>query len=395
MRVICSQRVLRLSNESKIHIPFGLSRFYKYALSSVDTVLTTNADKVVCIKINEKMIQVYPYYCKDVSIPELPRLTFSVVVTEKDKKACAALVSKVHYLSSPNRGVFFALKNCEEIVACCILDTLRFGNPKGRYYIDEKLCESLDISYKNWGGTPHDTHNILQNQLELIWVSRIAKAQEYGKYRIGTVLMQEVLKAIPVVLPFPVKHVEIIRTCGVKDALSRDFLEYAGFTKKMLRKQTIASYVSDGDLFPELKAGVKFYYWKKIENISSVENARLFVPLSHEPFSWFADNKKTWELRRSRGQFTKRHIYVGRPVELRLGYNTDKKLWGMVNRVIVGSSIESVLAEIGDFQSVIPIASSMSDTAKKAKDILKTPSDSYIAFEITAIFNPDDLTCHV
>lgn len=395
MKVINSQRIFRFADKSVIHIPFGLSGFYKSVLSNEGAVLVVNADKVVCIKLNDAVIQVYPYYCKAISIPELPPLTFSVVVSEKDKKACTALISKVHYLTSPNRGVFFALKDRDEVVACCILDTLKFGNPKGRYYINTSLCEDLKISFEGWGGTTSEIHNALQNQLELIWVSRIAKAQKYSGHHIGTRLIQETLKAIPAVLPFPVKHVEVIRTCGVEDSLSRDFLEYAGFNKIKLRKQSTVSYSSNGDLFPKLKPCVKMYYWKKIESTSVIENARLFVPLSQDPFLWFANNKKTWELRRARGQFTERHIYPGRPVELRLGYSTNKKLWGVINKVITGESIESVLAKIGDFQSVIPIASSLADAAEKARTILKTPSDSYIAFEITALFNPDNLTCHV
>lgn len=394
MKIICSQRILRLTKKSEIHIPFGLARYYKAAFSNTDAALTLDAEKVICIKVNDTIFQVYPYYCKSIKIPKLPSLTFSVVVSERDKKACAALISEVHYLSSPNRGIFFALKDRDEVIACCVLDTLKFGNPKGRYYINTSLCEDLSINYESWGSTPHETHNTLQNHLELIWISRIAKARKYNGFPIGTHLMLETLKAIPTVLPFPVKHVEVIRTCGAQESLSRDFLEHAGFTKIKLRNHNTTPYIIDGDLFPKRKACVKLYYWEKIKNTSHIENARLFVPLSQDPFSWFAGSKKTWELRRARGQFTERHIYPGRPVELRLGYNTNKKLWGVINKVITGNSIDSVLTKIGDFQSVIPTATSLLDATEKAHRILQTLSDSYIAFEVTALFNPDDLTCH-
>ncbi|OEO26869.1 hypothetical protein AX279_08735 [Pseudomonas sp. J237] len=394
MKIICSQRILRLPNKAEIHIPFGLSKFYKSALSYSDAVFTLDANKVVSIKVNESLVQVYPYYCKAISIPKLPPLTFSIVVSEKDKKACSALISRVHYLSPPNRGIFFALKERDKIIACCILDTLKFGNPKGRYYINTSLYDDSDINPENWGNTPYETHNALQEQLKLIWVSRIAKVQEYSGHQIGTRLMLETLKAIPAVLPFPVQHVEVIRTCGVEESLSRDFLEHAGFTKIKLRNQSTAPYISDGDLFPKRKPCVKLYYWSKITNTSCVEIARLFVPLSQAPYLWFANNTKTWELRSARGQFTERHIYPGRPVELRLGYNTNKKLWGIINKVITGTSIESVLKKIGSFQSVIPTASSLEDATEKAHSILKASNNSYIAFEVTALFNPDDLTCH-
>lgn len=72
MKIICSQRILRLPNKAEIHIPFGLSRSYKSALSYSDAVFTLDADKVVCIKVNEALVQVYPYYCKAINIPKLP-----------------------------------------------------------------------------------------------------------------------------------------------------------------------------------------------------------------------------------------------------------------------------------------------------------------------------------
>ncbi|WP_282357785.1 hypothetical protein [Pseudomonas sp. PS01303] len=395
MKIISSQRILRLANREEIHIPFGLSRLYKFALLESGANLTLDENKVVCIDVDNSKVQLYPYYCKAINIPRLPVLTFSIVVTERDKKSCAALISQVHYLSSPNKGIFFALKEREKIIACCILDTLNFGNPKGRFDIDSALYEAHGVNLENWGSVTTEVRKAVQKKLGLIWVSRIARAKEYVGFNIGTRLMEEMLQALPAILPVPMKHVEIIRTCGVAESQSHDFLEYAGFKKIKLRNQSTISFVTDGDLFPKGKPSVKLYYWRKLEGISSFEYARLFVPLSQEPFTWFAGNQKTWELRRSRGQFTENHIYQGRQVELRLGYNTNRKLWGVVNKVVVGKSIEAVLAEVGDFKSVIPIASSLEDAAKKAHSILGKLSESYIAFEITAIFNPDNLICHV
>lgn len=395
MKIISSKRILRFANQEEIHIPFGLSRIYRSALFESGASLTLDENKVVCIEVDDTKVQLYPYYCKTINIPKLPALTFSIVVTEKDKKACAALISQVHYLSSPNKGIFFAFKEREQIVACCILDTLNFGNPKGRFDIDSQLYEAHGINIENWGGASTEVRKAVQKKLGLIWVSRIARSKEYGGCNIGTHLMEEMLKALPAILPVPIKHVEVIRTCGVAESLSHDFLEYAGFKKIKLRNQSRIPFVTDGDLFPKSEPCVKLYYWKKLEGISNFEYARLFVPLSQKPFAWFAGNQKTWELRRSRGQFTERHIYQGRQVELRLGYNTNRKLWGVVNKVVVGKSIEAVLAEVGDFKSVIPIASSLEDAAKKAHGILGKLGESYIAFEITAIFNPDDLKCHI
>lgn len=395
MKIICSQRVFRFANRAEIHIPFGLTHFYKTALLRPDTSLTLDSNKVVCIEANNTKIQVYPYYCKAINIPNLPHLTFSVVVSEKDKKACTTLISQTHYLSAPSKGIYFAIKSRDEIIACCIIDTLEFGNPKGRYHIDPSLYESLGMNDKKWGIPSPEIRLLLQERLKLIWISRIARAHQYRGLQLGTHVVQETLKALPSILPFAVKHVEVIRRCEINDASSTDFLEHAGFAKVKLKNQRAPFYSSNGDLFPKPKPYVKLYYWRKIEQTSCFENARLFVPLSQDPFTWFAENKKTWELRRMRGQYTERQIYQGRPIELRLGYNTNCKLWGIINKVITGASIESVLTKIGSFESVIPTASSLKDAADKAHNILKSPSDSYIAFEVTAIFNPDNITCLV
>lgn len=106
MKIISSQRILRLANREEIHIPFGLSRLYKFALLESGANLTLDENKVVCIDVDNSKVQLYPYYCKAINIPRLPVLTFSIVVTERDKKSCAALISQVHYLSSPNKGIF-------------------------------------------------------------------------------------------------------------------------------------------------------------------------------------------------------------------------------------------------------------------------------------------------
>lgn len=395
MKVICSQRTLRLSDQCEIHIPFGLSKSYKIALSNPEATLYLDKDKIICIKASDFNIQVYPHYSKAISIPKLPPLTFSVVVSEKDKKACTNLISQVHYLPCPNKGVFFAIKDRDEVIACCIIDTLNFGNPKGRYYINQSLCEALNIEYENWGATPSEVRATLQDQLKLTWVSRIARAPKYSDYQIGTQLILEVLMAIPVVIPHQVKHVEIIRTCPIEKSEARDFIEHAGFTKIKLRNQSSPSFNSSGDLFPKRQPCVKYYYWKKLAGESRVENSRLFVPLSQDPFSWFSDGKKTWELRRSRGQFTEQHIYTGRSVELRLGYSTSKKIWGIINKVVTGETIDVIFSRIGGFQGVIPTASSFSDAVERAQNILGVHDGSYIAFEITAIINPDEITCQI
>lgn len=113
---------------------------------------------------------------------------------------------------------------------------------------------------------------------------------------------------------------------------------------------------------------------------------RLFVPLSSQPYDWFASGEKRWELRRYGRQYTERHVYPGRLVELRRGYSGDS-LWGRIAAVERASGFAALFAAV-PFAAVIPIASSLSDATERAAAILGVGADeaaALIAFAVDGI----------
>lgn len=100
--------------------------------------------------------------------------------------------------------------------------------------------------------------------------------------------------------------------------------------------------------------------------------ARVFVPLSREPFLWFQGGSKQWELRKYGRQYTEQHIGVGRRVELRHGYRSHRSLWGIITEVIRASSIRDFFDAV-DYRCVIPAAESREDAIRIAERILRIP----------------------
>ena len=106
---------------------------------------------------------------------------------------------------------------------------------------------------------------------------------------------------------------------------------------------------------------------------------RLFVPLCSDPFKWFKSGKKTWELRRMRGQFTLKTVTYGRPVELRRGYSTPDSLFGTVGAILIESSLRNWFHSIHDFKVVIPIAETVYDAIEIASEIMNVDPDEDVA----------------
>lgn len=109
--------------------------------------------------------------------------------------------------------------------------------------------------------------------------------------------------------------------------------------------------------------------------------SRLFVPLATEPYSWFISGHKCWELRKQRGQYSGKHVYPLRYVELRKGY-TDAftSLYGRIAEVIEKKSIQEVLEKI-PYKEIIPIAESKDRAIQMAENITGNVN-GYIAFRI-------------
>lgn len=70
---------------------------------------------------------------------------------------------------------------------------------------------------------------------------------------------------------------------------------------------------------------------------------RLFIPLKTEPYTWFEQKLKKYELRNQKGQYNKNQLIKGRAVELRRGYSTNDKLFGTISEVYFFNDIEDLL----------------------------------------------------
>jgi ASC-1-like (ASCH) protein len=109
---------------------------------------------------------------------------------------------------------------------------------------------------------------------------------------------------------------------------------------------------------------------------------RLFVPLSTEPFNEFANGSKTYELRVYGRQWTEKHVWSGRDVELRRGYSVGQSIHGTIGDVAVGP-LRTLFSSIG-FEQIAPSASTLEEAIDDAKKYSKNHTDDllYIAFEV-------------
>jgi hypothetical protein len=99
-------------------------------------------------------------------------------------------------------------------------------------------------------------------------------------------------------------------------------------------------------------------------------NGRLFVPLSTQPYIWFEMGLKKWELRKYGRQYTEKHVYPGRRVELRRGYSDKTRaLWGVVEMVEYADDLQSFFNKVA-FNEVIPFASSIEEAISQVELIL-------------------------
>jgi len=109
--------------------------------------------------------------------------------------------------------------------------------------------------------------------------------------------------------------------------------------------------------------------------VTNTSTPRLFVPLASEPFRWFADGQKRWELRRYGRQYTERNVWVGRRVELRRGYSTDESLRGVIVETMRSASIRELFAKV-DYKTIVPTADSEAEAIEIANKILGIPDGS-------------------
>lgn len=112
------------------------------------------------------------------------------------------------------------------------------------------------------------------------------------------------------------------------------------------------------------------------------QKKRLFVPLSTNPYNWFLSGSKEWELRKAARNFTSKQVYRGRVVELRRGYNTSDKIYGVIDQVIECKTLQEVFDKI-DFKKIIPVARDKFEAINISYEILNpTDDNSFIVFKV-------------
>jgi hypothetical protein len=118
---------------------------------------------------------------------------------------------------------------------------------------------------------------------------------------------------------------------------------------------------------------------------TSESRERLFVPLATEPYRWFREGSKHWELRRNARQYSDRHVVCGRRVELRRGYSSRRDaLWGTIEQVALAPSIAKFFKQV-PFQQVMPTARTEEEAIAMAGTILRIDarkSDPVIGFRV-------------
>ncbi len=108
------------------------------------------------------------------------------------------------------------------------------------------------------------------------------------------------------------------------------------------------------------------------------------MALSSGPFNWFQSGQKKWELRKFGRQYTPDHVRVGRPVELRRGYNTPDALWGEVGEVVIADNVADFFDQV-HFSEVIPVARSKAEALEMANKILGSTELRVLGFLINRI----------
>lgn len=108
---------------------------------------------------------------------------------------------------------------------------------------------------------------------------------------------------------------------------------------------------------------------------------RLFVPLKSSAFRGFLAGSKTWELRRHGRQWARKHLVVGRRVELRCGYRVGRSLWGRIITVEEAASIDQMFARVG-YMPFVPRATSSAEALEIAVETLGAPDEPVIAFQV-------------
>jgi|SRR3989338_6354171 len=106
----------------------------------------------------------------------------------------------------------------------------------------------------------------------------------------------------------------------------------------------------------------------------------LHVVLAYKPFDEFEGGRKTFEIRKCRGNFSENKVYEGRRVQLRRGY-TQTTISGRIGRVVTGN-LEEIFEQV-NHKLIVPISLSPEHSKAIISTYLKIENgEKYIAFEV-------------
>jgi GNAT superfamily N-acetyltransferase len=299
----------------------------------------------------------------------------------------------------------------ERMVGCAVLDTLWHGNPDGRLKLLRDLEEKEDSTAKflleRW---KHLDRRTIVHSLQLAWASRFAVDAPYHKLGLARLLAHHLVEVARTQrVPRP-NFVEVITTqpaiskpkenvttepdvSEMKDELNDDFLLAAQYVLDPDLHDSDPQFVVEGA--SNVPGSVierpmkKLYYYAQVmipaEIAMPQEADRLFVPLASQPFAWFESGKKLWELRKYGAQYTEKHVYDGRRVELRRGYSDrTRNHWGTIREVVLTIGLAEMFTKV-PYNQVIPTAKSEKEAIEQAAHILRIEIDQprpLIAFRV-------------
>lgn len=116
------------------------------------------------------------------------------------------------------------------------------------------------------------------------------------------------------------------------------------------------------------------------------DDDRLFVPLKTEHYRGFETGLKDVELRGVNHMFNPATIRVGRPVELRRGYNTGDSLWRLITEVWTFDALEEIPSAL-DFNRIQPGAT-LEEFLETARELVGQ-YEQWVAFEVGEVVRGD------
>jgi hypothetical protein len=103
--------------------------------------------------------------------------------------------------------------------------------------------------------------------------------------------------------------------------------------------------------------------------MSAVAFTPLIVSVLPEPFHWFAEGERCWEVRRCGRDFTERDVLPDRPVEIRRAHRGSEVLKGTIVEVLPVGDLASIFERVS-YSDIIPVAASLDEAVQIAHRLL-------------------------